>query len=554
MSELMDIVVKATDNASKVLQQIGDSSGKVATTMVDHWKGISVALGGFAIGLEALGRQQNELTVQTLNLAGATGITSGAMRDIVGSTANANFSVEDVIATMKIGRQEGLKSADQLKSYANYWNMVSLATGESVTDLADAAVALNAVGLEAGDAGNTAAAFGFITRETTLSVKEFMDFIGKSGIKLKEMGLNINDTAALLKILSENFGISGKQAKLILGKAIADSNGDFAELLKNLGISQSQFAQWSGTVEKSGKVLKDQAKNQKDNTTWMQKLNAEVKKLAYNYGDLIGQAANFSTIIPAIGPTIKGFEMAGRGGEKAWKWAKSLPSTLKMISEQGISATANAGKAWPAIKKVGSSIGSMASKAAQFVATGFTAVMAGIAAAGASTVITIIAVAASILVLVASIISAVWAYGKWRKALAEEQEALTMEEQAYADTYNMQGAEALEAQFEKDKASMNSNTQRRMLELIVRLEKTAPTGQYGGSVVPMASGGIITRPTLVLAGEDGPEEFTPLGKGGVRTVHHKGTIRVEGVDNRGMLQAVMPLVIDEVRREVRGNA
>lgn len=76
-------------------------------------------------------------------------------------------------------------------------------------------------------------------------------------------------------------------------------------------------------------------------------------------------------------------------------------------------------------------------------------------------------------------------------------------------------------------------------------------------VVPaMASGGIVTRPTLALIGEAGPEAVVPLdGRTsfgfGVQEVRHTGTIRVEGVTDKGQLLAVKDIVIEELLREIR---
>ncbi len=68
-------------------------------------------------------------------------------------------------------------------------------------------------------------------------------------------------------------------------------------------------------------------------------------------------------------------------------------------------------------------------------------------------------------------------------------------------------------------------------------------------------GGIFTQPSLIGVGEAGPEAVIPLSQlqnyVGNATVTHTGTIRVEGINDKGQLEDVVDIVIDELRREIR---
>lgn len=59
-----------------------------------------------------------------------------------------------------------------------------------------------------------------------------------------------------------------------------------------------------------------------------------------------------------------------------------------------------------------------------------------------------------------------------------------------------------------------------------------------GDFKKLATGGIVTKPTYALVGEEGPEAVIPLGKMG-QTVNHTGTITVKGVNNKGELVAIV---------------
>lgn len=562
----MDIIVRAKDDASKVLRSIGDSGSNVGKTLADNWGKISLAMGSAGIALEALGRQQAELTVGTQNLAAATGIQADKMRDIIGSTANVGFSIDDVISVMKIGREEGLKSATSLKKYADYWDMVAKASGESSADLAQSSVALNAVGIEAGQEGEATKAFGFVLRETTLTVKSFMDFIGKSGVKLKTMGLDINDTAALLKALSDHFGISGRQAKLILGKGIDDADGSFTKLLSNLGLSKDEFDKWRTKVDESGNVLKEQAKNQEKSYTMMQHLNEWVKRLTYSYGDLITSAASFSTILVAVGPAIGGVKIGFNIIKTLVDKFRTLTGTVKACgSATELWSAMNQGKVLPALVRVTSKVGTFISGLATAPLNMFTDYMAAMGTSAVLTAVEIAGVTLAIAALVFACYEAVKAYQELAKAWGQEKEAETQEMEMLRQTYEKQGSKAAEAQLAKHKDTMTAGTYAQLRNFLTNLETAAQPGTelykptssqdvidiaFGGK--PMAAGGLVTKPTLALIGESGPEAVVPLRGGNVGgTMNHTGTITVRGVDSAGMLKAVIPIVIDQLRREIR---
>lgn len=602
----MDIVVKAIDNASGVLKNIEGAGTSAGKTLSDHWKGVSAAMGGVALGLEKLARTQAPLTEATRNLSASTGISEGKMRDLVRSTSDVSFSLEDTIATMQTGREQGLKSAKDLKKYALSWDQVAKATGGVAPELAATGVALNAIGIEAGQEGKATNAFGFIIRDTSQSIDDFLGFIGKSGSQLRSMGMDVDDTAAIFGALEQGLGLTGRTAKSKfitavdatnkslekmaddLGltsetarsqfiKANTDSGKSLKQILDTLGLTTQQFEEYRKKVAESGDVVKEQAANNDKSYTWMQKLQQAAKELTYKYGDLIAMFGNLSPALAGVVPVFKGIIGTFKAMPKIIGTLKALPTTLKMVREQGIKNTLEAGKIWPAFQKGWSGFTGMMGKAKSGLGSvgkagldmakniggkaleGAKSLIAGIGATSVTTALQVAGVTAAFAALALATYGAIKAYQEWRKALGEGEEALTREEQMYKDIYNQQGKEAVEAEFLKHQASMDAKARMLMAQYILNLEKESPTDlgkKSGRAALPFASGGIVTRPTVALIGEDGPEAVIPLSggrQGATMTMNHTGTITVRGVNNEGQLQAVIPIVIDRLRREVRGG-
>jgi len=553
----VDIAVRAKDMATKVMKDVEGGSSKMGGAIKQHAAKAALAVAGIGIALEAAARKQAELTEKTRNLAASTGIADGKMRDLILSTSNVTFTLEDVQDTMIAAREQGLKSEKALVDYANYWDMVADATGGSAPELAKAGVALNALGIEAGKETKATEALGFVTRETTSTIDQFFSFVGRMGVYLREMGMDINDTAAVLGVLERELGMSGIVARREFAKAVQESDGDMNKMLETLGVTTEAFERYKLKVAESGSVLEDQAAVNEKTFTTMQKLQHWAKETMYRYGDLIGMMGSLAPLLIAAPILIKGMSLAWSGlkmvmaGVKAgFSFLTSLPTILSMVHQQGLKATLQAGKLWPAISKVGTKVAEMATSFGHKAIEGAQGVISGIGSASLGAAAQVAMVTAAFVALAAAILIILDQYKKLQKAWAQEKDALENEKTMMKKMYEVGGEKAVVDYLNKQKGSMNAGTAAILAQY---LEDLRARGPGGTKPVKMAEGGIVTRPTFALIGEAGPEAVVPLrrGAGGSRKLEVFGTVRVEGVNDKGQLMAVIPVVIDELRREMR---
>lgn len=83
-----------------------------------------------------------------------------------------------------------------------------------------------------------------------------------------------------------------------------------------------------------------------------------------------------------------------------------------------------------------------------------------------------------------------------------------------------------------------------------KLPSSRISGMWGGRIAALASGGVVTRPTLAVVGERGPEAVVPLGRGG-------GVTRIEVpvyLDGRVIARAVVGPLRGEIARDGMRNA
>lgn len=306
MATIEDLIVGIGIDDAGLDQQ----AEKAASAFDRHIGKIGLATAAAGAGLEAFARGQQDSNIQAQQLAASLGMSEDAMRDLAGETANVGFPLEEVLDLMETGKERGLKSADALKSYAEFWDMIGDASGENAVELGKAGVALQTMGIEAGNEAEALAALGFIQDKTTISQGDFLALLGKIGPELKDSGADINDTAALLGILGNEMGLTGKAARTELTKALKESDGSMSDLLKNLGISTEQFEEYSAGVTESGDVMQRNADIVDQNFTPLQKLQNEAKELMFQYGDLANVAGTLAPVLMAVGPAAKGMSTA----------------------------------------------------------------------------------------------------------------------------------------------------------------------------------------------------------------------------------------------------
>ena len=310
MSATMELVLRARDLASDAIKKVGDTGSNTGKILEENWLKVGAAMAGAGAAVEALARKQAPFTEQTRQLATSLNMTEGEMRDLAISTSNVTFPLEDVLDVMERGRQQGIRSADQLQKFAEFWDMVGDASGESATELSEAGVALRAVGVAAGEEAKALDAFGYITRETTGDIGEFLYFLERTGPELREMGMDVDDAAAIMGILEHEFGMTARTARQEFRSAVNEADGDLSVMLETLGITNNTLDTYTGKVQESSGVIAENAEIHGQSYTTMQKFQHRISELTYQYGGLIEVAGNLSMVMIAAGPIIKGVSVA----------------------------------------------------------------------------------------------------------------------------------------------------------------------------------------------------------------------------------------------------
>lgn len=321
--DLFDAVSSGANAATDSLDETKDSASGLFDTLADNWGKITLGAGGLGAGIEAAARSGQDLELQTGRISRATGLADEEVRELATSMSNATYHISDVAALLELGAQRGLDSAEALERYGNNWDLVADATGLGAAQLAEAGTALQIFSIGAGEEEQAMSAFGYITQNTTQDVAEFLSEIERVGPDLDEMGISLDETAALFGLVEGEMGLTGRQARTRLNEAIKESDGDFNSLLETLGVTQSQFNEYTSEVESASDVIQNNADEVYDLMTPMQHLQSYVDDLTYAYGPLIQAATALVPLMLAIGPAFK-FAAVAKGIFSSALWMSPI--------------------------------------------------------------------------------------------------------------------------------------------------------------------------------------------------------------------------------------
>jgi hypothetical protein len=339
MQNELTLIMKLKDELSGGLKTVQNNIGGLAKSVTSHGKEIGLAVAGAGLAVEGLARSNQEMLTSSRQMAASLGITEEQFNSLARETANAGFALDEVIGIMETGRQQGIRNTDQLQEFANFWDLVADATGGSGPALAEASVGLRQIGIAAGEESKAMEAFGFITENTTLGVEGFLDFVNRSGPELRDMGMSIDDTAAVLGIMERELGLTGRTAKSEFEEAVKASEGSTQKLFEILGITQEQFATYSQAVADSGGVLERNAAIVDEGITPMQKLQHALSEIKFQFAPVIEQAAQFAPLmvgvgsaVGAVGPIMNGVSGATKGLSAAMMFLAANPVGLVLVA------------------------------------------------------------------------------------------------------------------------------------------------------------------------------------------------------------------------------
>jgi len=306
-SGFVDPAQEAADASSQLGEQAGDTGG-----MLESMDAKAVAAGTALAGLGAAAQTVLDDTQQLRESLGRTAAgletSTEETEALATEMSNATFPVDDVAGTLDQLAQAGVSGEESLQQTAEAADAVADATGNTATQIAENAVpALRATGGEAEDLTEQMDTFTFIARETTLTVDDFSRMVTKTGPEIQDLGLGVEETAAIMASLEER-GLDSRTAMREFRQAANDAEGSQDALFESLELSSDELETQQAALADAAGSTEDYSTAANESLSAADELRSVIDDLSLKFGSTLEP---ISAIIPAV--TAAGAALAGLG-------------------------------------------------------------------------------------------------------------------------------------------------------------------------------------------------------------------------------------------------
>jgi hypothetical protein len=296
---------KGLADATSQLQKFGDTANKsfgssIATTISNNWKQIAVGIGVAGAAIEKVARDQEALTLSTEKLARAYQMSSADMRNFVADVAGANDSVKEILYLMGEGKKQGVTSAEGLKTFAEFWDSISHATGANSEELAAYGNSLKAFGIEADNISDSMNSLGFIASKTNIPLLDFLSTMGRTAEDAGKAGISLEEyTIAVESLWSK--GVKGRTMAATLNQGFQEMATTGKTLQEVFGVTDEKYTELMDKISGSGNGLQIAAQRFDELRTPLQKLQTLFENTTYRFGEFLPMLSQFSMIMMGIG-------------------------------------------------------------------------------------------------------------------------------------------------------------------------------------------------------------------------------------------------------------
>mgnify|MGYP003361671471 CR=1 FL=1 len=346
---------KNTNSTMSAVGQGATSTGKTLT------KAVTVPIIGIGVAAAKIGGDFESQMSRVKAISGATGSSFEELRQqAIDLGSKTSFSAKESAAGMENLASAGFNAKEIMAAMPGLLDLAAVSGGDVAMASENAASALRAFNMDAGQAGHVADVFARAAADTNAEVGDMgyaMKYVAPAAHSL---GISIEETAAAIGIMSDA-GIKGTQAGTTLRSALTR----LARPNKNM----------VGTMEKLNLKFFDSAGNMKslkEQVGMLQKsfvgLSQEEKTNAlvalYGQESLSGMMALIDKGPDKLGTLTKSFENSdGAADEMARTMQDNMNSSLEQMMGAFESAAIVVQKIFaPAVRKVADSISGLVDK------------------------------------------------------------------------------------------------------------------------------------------------------------------------------------------------
>jgi len=522
----LSILLKMKDEASKQLEgftgKLKDHSNQIRMVGIAF-----TAAGAAGLKMVADARKVNAQLGQT---AITIGSTTAELRGMVLAITDVTFGVKSVTATFELLARAGVKDTEIMKKSALAFDALADATGSSAEVLAEMLIpAYKMFGEELPTTAAEMDKWTWLVKSTTINLTELGGVMGYVAAYGQDLNLTSQDLIVVMKALSEQ-GMSAADVTRLLRTAINQAEGDVRKLYEILGVTTAEISRYSEELTGTTGITREYADEANKQFGIMDKVKQKFDELTLSAGSFLTPLEPILALMTALGPVMI-FLSTTVGIATVKTIAHTVALVAQKIALLGVTAASLA--AIPAIAAL---------------STVLLPVLAALAVFGGAYALTTLSGLPDI---IGDLIEGAMG-GAQLTPYAEGILGYANGGIVTRPTLAMVGEKGPEAVVPLrgglgTNVTVNAETNPTLIKTIAGaaiygLSKLIPSIE-APKIPAMQAGGVVTRPTLAMVGERGPEAVVPLSRGGMGT---NVTVNVGGsvISDRDLVSYIRSELLD----------
>ena len=395
----MDELGNATTTADGAVQELGTNLDIINAGMLLQ---TAEQISNIAGNAEGMAQEMNSAAITVGQLATQTGIAEPQMVSLINNISNATFPNDEAMMYVKGLSQMGVE-AGKLGDSATNLDKINDAFQMGAPNVMSMANELKVLGVDMNNVSTAFNALAYANANTSGGMQTFTGFLRKFDVQFKELGFDVDQSAVIIAAASKQFG-AGRPGFQGLSKALEECDGNVQELEKSLGLAPGTLENASAATGQYEGELQQLANEEMEHKTILDQLGAaweDVSLAVSGFLSPLGSAIGLIGQVGSFGMQVNGLMMLGG----------TLRTVVQGIRDFNIvKGVQNLLEGEGAIASLASAVGITTEAAA---AEGATFAFAGLAVAEGAALWPILAIIAAIALLVVAVYEIGKAFGWW---------------------------------------------------------------------------------------------------------------------------------------------
>ena len=325
---VMDILIKATDQASHVIENVGGTSSRMASALDANWIKVGAASAAAGAGIMKLTSRSHELNEGLRSVSAITGESEESLRKMSIAMSDATLSNDDVVASMEALIKRGYESQESFEQLIPVFDDFSDATGKDITDSIELFdKTLSALGIPLDEAGENLDTMTHIMERTDIPLGTLQRNLGRIPNELQNMEFGLDDATASIEWFRDQ-GYTGQEAVREFRRAVEESGGDLDEFMKLTGMTADELEEYNGKIAESEGLTQELADINNDSLGIWDSLKSRVDDAMWSMGSFLEPVKDLGPLMLGVGPAMKGLStilsgslLKGMAGAAKATWA-----------------------------------------------------------------------------------------------------------------------------------------------------------------------------------------------------------------------------------------